>query len=271
MSEAKIMDAIDRRILRIVQKDASLPIAEIASQVGLSQTPCWKRLQRLTVSGVIKRRVALLDPARLGLGTTVFVTIQAGEHSAKALARFAADVAGMEEVIDFYRVAGDVDYVLRVAVEDAAAFDALLQAVDRTDPAQKCNVAFCPGKYQVRNRFAGQGRKRACTGMKARPPMVAAAALDLPPFGLGRAAARASRRRPPDLQLFRALPLLRRTGSGPGVCDFAPPRHYNPCLPAQVSASSSAGARLNVPISVMIGQSNEWSGSCGGQDLEGPS
>jgi Lrp/AsnC family transcriptional regulator len=123
MSEPKILDPIDRRILRIIQKDASLSINEIASRVGLSQTPCWKRLQRLEAAGVIRRRIALLDPMKLGLGITVFVTIEVGDHSASALKRFAAEVATMEEVMDFSRMAGEVDYVLRVVVPDTAAFD----------------------------------------------------------------------------------------------------------------------------------------------------
>ena len=123
MSEPKILDAIDKRILRIIQKDASLSINEIASRVGLSQTPCWKRLQRLEAAGVIKRRIALLDPMKLGLGITVFVTIEVGDHSASVQKRFATELAAMEEVMDFYRMAGEVDYLLRIVVPDTAAFD----------------------------------------------------------------------------------------------------------------------------------------------------
>jgi Lrp/AsnC family transcriptional regulator len=123
MNKAIFIDGIDKRILQIVQNDASLSISEIAKQVGLSQTPCWKRLQRLRASGVIKRRVELLDPVKLGLRTTVFVFIQIGDHSGDALTRFAATVAAMEEVMDFYRVTGIVDYVLRVVVPDTAEFD----------------------------------------------------------------------------------------------------------------------------------------------------
>src|SRR5674536_116103 len=111
MNDQRAMDMIDKRILRILQKDASLSIGEIAVQVGLSQTPCWKRLQRLGASGVIKRRIALLDPLKLGLGLTAFVSIEVGDHGGKALVRFAAEIAAMEEVMDFYRMAGDVDYV----------------------------------------------------------------------------------------------------------------------------------------------------------------
>ncbi len=122
MSEVKFLDAFDKRILRIIQQDASRPVAEIAARVGLSQTPCWNRLKRLTASGVIKRRVALLDERKLGLATTVFVSIQIGDHSRKELMRFAKEVAAMDEVLDFYRLAGDVDFVLRVLVTDADAY-----------------------------------------------------------------------------------------------------------------------------------------------------
>jgi Lrp/AsnC family transcriptional regulator len=136
------MDTIDKRILHIIQQDASRSVSEIATQVGLSQTPCWKRLQRLAASGVIKRRVALLDPAKLGLGTTVFVSIQIGDHSSNVLARFARDVAAMEEVMDFYRMAGDVDYVLRVIVPDAAAFDAFYKRLIDLIPLKNVTSRF---------------------------------------------------------------------------------------------------------------------------------
>lgn len=136
------MDLIDKRILRIVQRDARQSIGQIATQVGLSQTPCWKRLQRLDASGVIKRRIALLDPAKLGLGLTVLVSIEVGDHAGKALARFAAEVAAMDEVMEFYRVAGDVDYFLRVVVPDAAAFDAFYMRLIETMPLKKVTSRF---------------------------------------------------------------------------------------------------------------------------------
>lgn len=136
------MDLIDKRILRIVQRDARQSIGQIATQVGLSQTPCWKRLQRLDASGVIKRRIALLDPVKLGLGLTVLVSIEVGDHAGKALARFAAEVAAMDEVMEFYRVAGDVDYFLRVVVPDAAAFDAFYMRLIETMPLMKVTSRF---------------------------------------------------------------------------------------------------------------------------------
>ncbi|MGO9234190.1 MAG: Lrp/AsnC family transcriptional regulator [Methylocella sp.] len=136
------MDLIDKRILRIVQRDARQSIGQIATQVGLSQTPCWKRLQRLDATGVIKRRIALLDPIKLGLGLTVLVSIEVGDHAGKALARFAAEVAAMDEVMDFYRVAGDVDYFLRVVVPDAAAFDIFYRRLIETMPLKKVTSRF---------------------------------------------------------------------------------------------------------------------------------
>lgn len=118
------MDAIDRKILRLVQEDATLSIAEIGERVGLSQTPCWKRIQRLEAEGVIERRVALLNADKLGLGLTVFVSVKTGDHSQEWLTRFADLVSQMPEVLEFYRMAGDVDYLLRVVVPDMQAYDA---------------------------------------------------------------------------------------------------------------------------------------------------
>jgi Lrp/AsnC family transcriptional regulator len=117
------MDATDRKILQIMQADASLSIAAIAAKVGLSQTPCWKRIQRLELEGVIRRRIALLDPQKLGLALTAFVTIVVGDHSRDRLNQFALTVSAMEEVMDVYRMAGDIDYLLRVVVSDTKAFD----------------------------------------------------------------------------------------------------------------------------------------------------
>ncbi len=142
MNKPNAMDAIDRQILRIVQKDASLAVREIAAQAGLSQTACWKRLQRLDASGVIKRRVALLDPLKLGLGLTAFVSVQVGDHSGKSIARFTAEIAAMEEVMECYRMAGDVDYGLRVVVPDAAAFDVFYKRLIETIPLKNVTSRF---------------------------------------------------------------------------------------------------------------------------------
>jgi Lrp/AsnC family transcriptional regulator len=117
------MDETDRKILRVLQEDASLSLAEIAERVGLSATPCWKRIQKLERQGVILKRVALLDPEKVGSGVTVVVSVRTGEHSRDWLERFAETVGAMPEVVEFYRMAGDVDYMLRVVVPDIAAFD----------------------------------------------------------------------------------------------------------------------------------------------------
>ena len=117
------LDRMDRKILALLQRDCTLPIAELARQVGLSQTPCWKRVQRLEATGVIERRVALLSPERVGVGLTVFVAVEAADHSPEWLARFAAAVSAMPEVMQAHRMAGDVDYMLHVVVADMAAYD----------------------------------------------------------------------------------------------------------------------------------------------------
>ena len=118
------MDAIDRKILALLQQDAARSVAEIGNLVGLSSTPCWKRIQRLEADGVIQKRVALIDQDKLGLGVTVFVSVETDDHSQEWLKRFAEMVGAMPEVMEFYRMAGDVDYMLRVVVPDIAAYDA---------------------------------------------------------------------------------------------------------------------------------------------------
>ncbi len=142
MTEGKALDAIDKRILQIVQVDTTMAIGEIAHKVGLSQTPCWKRLQRLESSGFIKRRVAILDQGKLGLGLTAFVAIVVGEHSAENQTKFAADVGAMREVLDVYRMAGDVDYMLRVVVADTTAFDAFYKRLTALAPLKSVTSRF---------------------------------------------------------------------------------------------------------------------------------
>jgi Lrp/AsnC family transcriptional regulator len=136
------MDAIDRKILGVVQQDASLSVAEIGQRVGLSSTPCWKRLQRLEADGVIMRRVALIDPEKVGLGITVFVSIETGDHSEEWLKRFAEVVRAMPEVMAFYRMAGDVDYMLRVVVSDMQGYDAFYKKLIATVPLKNVTSRF---------------------------------------------------------------------------------------------------------------------------------
>ena len=117
------LDAIDRKILTVLQEDASLSVAEIGDRVGLSSTPCWKRIQRLEADGIILRRVALVDQNKIGLGISVFVSVESGDHSDAWLSKFASAVSAMPEVMELYRMAGDVDYMLRVVVADMASYD----------------------------------------------------------------------------------------------------------------------------------------------------
>ena len=117
------MDEMDRRILRILQEDCSLPASDVARQVGLSSSPCWKRINRMQNDGIINRQTAVLDAARLGFGLTVFVSIKTGEHSSNWLEEFSNDITAMPEVMEFHRMAGEVDYMLKVVVRDMASFD----------------------------------------------------------------------------------------------------------------------------------------------------
>ena len=118
------MDAIDKKILNLLQTDAGLAVADVAKAVGLTVTPCWQRIKRLYADGVIRRRVALLDPTKVGAGISVFVTIRTNEHTADWLAHFAKTVEPMPEVVEFYRMSGEADYLLRVVVPDIEHYDA---------------------------------------------------------------------------------------------------------------------------------------------------
>ena len=119
------MDGFDRKILNCLQRDAAMPLSEIAEQVGLSSTPCWRRVQNLEKAGIIAGRVAILDPTKLNVGVTVFVAVKTGQHSQEWLEAFARHVDSIEEVMEFYRMSGDVDYMLRVVVPDITAYDAV--------------------------------------------------------------------------------------------------------------------------------------------------
>jgi len=119
------LDSIDLKILDILQRDAEQQVAQIAEQVGLSATPCWRRIQRMKEAGVITRQVALLDPQKINVGVTVFVSVRTSTHTQEWFDRFTATVDAIAEVVEFYRMSGDVDYLLRVVVPDIAAYDAV--------------------------------------------------------------------------------------------------------------------------------------------------
>lgn len=125
MTAAIALDRIDRKILHELMQDATLAVAQLADRVGLSQTPCWKRVQKLEAAGVITGRVALVDPNHIGLSLTVFVEIEAADHTPRWRDTFANVVAGYAEIVEVHRMAGDVDYLLKAVVADMAAYDSL--------------------------------------------------------------------------------------------------------------------------------------------------
>ena len=142
------MDAIDRKILVVLQENAALSVAEIGSRVGLSSTPCWKRIQKLEADGIIQKRVALVDQDRIGLNISVFVSIETGDHSQDWLDRFAKTVTAMPEVMEFYRMAGDVDYMLRVVVPDMAGYDGFYKRLIAAVPLKNVTSRFAMEKIK---------------------------------------------------------------------------------------------------------------------------
>ncbi len=121
------LDRIDRQILEILQDDASLSSAQLAEKVGLSSSPCWRRIQRLEKTGVIRKRVVLLDPAALGLGIVVFASVRLTAHGRQALPEFEAAVARFPDVMECYTVSGGQDYLLRVVTRDIHAYEIFLR------------------------------------------------------------------------------------------------------------------------------------------------
>ena len=142
------MDATDRKIIALLQVDCALSVAEIGSRVGLSSTPCWKRIQKLEADGVIERRVAIVSQNKVGLGVTVFVSIETGDHSQDWLDHFAKVVEAMPEVMEFYRMAGDVDYMLRVVVADMQSYDVFYKKLISAVPLKNVTSRFAMEKIK---------------------------------------------------------------------------------------------------------------------------
>ena len=117
------MDSIDKRILAQLQRDASTPVSEIAESAGLSQTPCWRRIKKMEEDGVIRRRVALVEGAAVNLNLTAFVAVKTAQHSEAWLKKFSDKVDRIPEVVEFHRMSGDVDYLMKVVCPDMASFD----------------------------------------------------------------------------------------------------------------------------------------------------
>jgi Lrp/AsnC family transcriptional regulator len=120
-----MIDDIDLRILDALQKDANQSVSDIAKHAGVSTTPCWRRIQRLEAEGVISKRVALLDRAQLNAAVTVFIAVRTSKHTVEWLEKFRKVVKDIPEVVDFYRMSGDIDYLLKAYVPDIASYDAL--------------------------------------------------------------------------------------------------------------------------------------------------
>ncbi|MGO9816997.1 MAG: Lrp/AsnC family transcriptional regulator [Acidocella sp.] len=136
------LDNIDRAILRLLAADASLSLNEIADKVGLTATPCWKRIKRMEELGIIKGRIAVLDADKLGLPVSVFVSVETSDHSAEWLARFAKAIAETPEIVGAWRMSGDVDYLLHVVVADIAAYDAFYRKLIAAVPLRNVSSRF---------------------------------------------------------------------------------------------------------------------------------
>jgi Lrp/AsnC family transcriptional regulator len=141
-SPADALDPTDRRILALLQADATMPLQKIAAKVNLSTTPCWRRIQRLKQTGVIRRTVAIVDPAKVDLPVSVFVGIKTSQHNVAWLERFARSVRELPEVVEFYRMSGDVDYLLRIVVPDIAGYDAVYKKLIRTAELTDVSSSF---------------------------------------------------------------------------------------------------------------------------------
>jgi len=142
MTAPATLDRIDRLILAELMADATLPVAQLAERVGLSQTPCWKRVQKLEAAGVIIGRVAIVDPGAIGLSLTVFVEIEAADHTPEWRSAFAKVVDDYPEIVEVHRLAGEVDYLLKVVVSGMAAYDALYLTLTQRLPCRNVTSKF---------------------------------------------------------------------------------------------------------------------------------
>ena len=138
------LDRVDRRILALLQADASLTAADVAARVGLSQSPCWRRIARLEREGLIRRRVALLDRDRLGLGVVVFAQVKFARGARQSLAEFEEAVRGFTEVQECFMLMGEVDFLLKVVTRDVAAYERFLRE----------KLSLIPAVLEVRSSMA---------------------------------------------------------------------------------------------------------------------
>lgn len=136
------LDRQDRKILALLQEDSTIAIADLAERVGLSQTPCWRRLKRLESEGYVQRRVALIDRCKVGLSVVVFVAVKTNRHDEEWLQAFARAASDLPEVVEFYRMSGDVDYLLKVLIADITAYDAFYRRLIRCAPLADVSSSF---------------------------------------------------------------------------------------------------------------------------------
>jgi Lrp/AsnC family transcriptional regulator len=133
---------LDREILRLIAGDASLSLAEIAEKIGLTPTPCWKRIRRMEEAGIINGRIAKIDAIKVGLPVSAFVAVETSDHSADWLQRFADVVRDTPEIVDAWRMSGDVDYLLHVVVPDISAYDAFYRKLIAAVPLRNVTSRF---------------------------------------------------------------------------------------------------------------------------------
>ena len=138
----KELDRLDLAILRLIARDSSLSLAQIADKIGLTPTPCWKRIRRMEDAGIINGRIARIDPIKVGLPVSAFVAVETADHSAGWLERFAEVVRDTPEIVDAWRMSGDVDYLLHVVVPDIAAYDAFYRKLIAAVPLRNVTSRF---------------------------------------------------------------------------------------------------------------------------------
>lgn len=138
----KIIDEIDRKILRVLQRNASVGVDALADLVNLSRNACWRRMKNLEASGVIARRVAILEPKAVGLGTTVFVIVRTNQHDEEWLKLFDSAVRELPEIVGAYRMSGDLDYILRVRIEGVNEYDAFYKRLIKRVPLSYISASF---------------------------------------------------------------------------------------------------------------------------------
>ncbi len=141
-TKSKKFDDNDRNILKALQQDASLSLESLAAKLSLSTNACWRRVKRLEAEGIIARRVAIVEPEAVGLSMTAFVAVRTNDHSDKWLEKFAAAASSIEEVVEFYRMAGEVDYMLKLLVRDVADYDRVYKKLIKAVPLSDVSASF---------------------------------------------------------------------------------------------------------------------------------